>query len=113
MKLDRNLEDNEGRGKYAVLLLRKLSDYEAGTFGILPKELVEAIKTLERYELIDWGRQGTESEFFLLRLKDEYALPALEAYAGAIEEHDFEFATEVRELARRSGPYSQWCKKPD
>lgn len=114
MKLDRNLEENEGRGKYAILKLRQLElCREQTTFGGFTPRIQAAISVLEENGILDWGTVGTDSEFFLIRLKDKYALPALEAYAAAAEEDDFEWATEVRELAKRSGPYSQWCKKPD
>ena len=71
------------------------------------------MKTLEKFGLLDYGNEGTESEFFVIRLKDAHANPALEAYANDAEDSDFEYATEVRELAKRSGRYNLWCKLPD
>ena len=113
MKLDRNIEFG-GIGKYALLKLRKVKDHRGGTFGeIRPKCIAVAFKVLERHGFLDWGHKNTESEFMVIRLKDKYAQAALTAYADAAEKDDPEWATEVRELAARSGPASQWCKKPD
>ena len=83
------------------MLLRKLGPEQPSL------EIQLALETLERNGIIDWGNAGSESEFFLLRLKDQFAEPALKAYADAAEDFDFEFASEVRELRRRSGRYSE------
>lgn len=40
-------------------------------------------------------------------------LDRLEAYANAAGVDDPEYADEVREMADRAGPDSQWCKRPD
>jgi glutamine synthetase len=111
MKLDRNIKANDGRGKYAILLLRKLALYQ-GDQPFAVSEVEKAIETLERAGIIDWGIVGTESEFFLTRLKDQYAAPSLHAYADAAEKDDPEWAGEVRELARRA-EVSPWQQKPD
>lgn len=64
MKLDRNIPANEGRGKYALILLRKLRTYDPlETFGTNP--VMDAIKTLDEAGLIDWGSVGSDSEFFV------------------------------------------------
>ena len=43
MKLDRNLNGNLGRGKYAILNLRKLADFEgSGAFEGIPEHLQAA-----------------------------------------------------------------------
>lgn len=83
MKLDRNINHNQ-RGKYALLKLRKLDDFtDQGAFGELAPPIAAAIKTLEDAGILDWGLHGTEGEFFVIRLRDAYATPALQAYAGA------------------------------
>ena len=111
MKLDRNIPTNGGRGKYALLLLRKLREMPDG----VPVEVDQALGCLIRHGLIDWGDEGTESEFFLIRLKDRCANAALDAYANIAEGilGDKEYADEIREMASRAGPYSPWCKNPD
>lgn len=113
MKLDRNIVGNEGRGKYALLKLRDLAMCEPqGTFERSP--VADALKVLEDAGVIDWGEQGTQSEFFVIRLKDRYAEDALHAYAeAATNGRDPEYAEEVRGLANRAGPKSPWCKRPD
>ncbi len=113
MKLDRDLPGNAGRGKYALLLLRRLENYSHGTFQELDKSIESAIRTLDRAGLLDWGNSNTESEFFLIRLKDKYASEALEAYANEAGKDDPEYADEIRKLADRAGPKSSWCKRPD
>jgi hypothetical protein len=47
MKLDRNIADNDGRGKYALILLRKLADYTPDR--AFDKSLImDAISLLDR-----------------------------------------------------------------
>lgn len=112
MKLDRN-ENATGRGKYALLLLRKLREYEGpGTFDGLSPDIVAAIETLDKYGLIDWGIVGTESEFFVTRLKDKNAAISLYAYAAEAAKDDPEWSGEVLNMARRA-ENSPWKKQPD
>lgn len=111
MKLDRNV-NSDGRGKYALLKLRAL-DKASG------KELAaagDAMSTLERLGILDWGNIGTESEFMVMRIKDKYAYKGLMGYLRAVtddDEPDFEYAQDILEMAKRAGPFSPWCKKPD
>lgn len=114
MKLDRNI-NGDGRGKYALLKLRKLNEFtEPGDpFQTVSPMIAEAITVLENAGILDWGRAGTEAEFMLIRLKDKYAAEALEAYAAAAVEDDPEYAGEIRDMANRAGPNSPWCKAPD
>ena len=111
MKLDRNIPGNEGRGKYALLHLRKLALYTpAETFG--RNAVMQAVAVLDEAGLIDWGNHET-SEFFVIRLKDRCASAALSAYARVAGLFDQEYAGEVRDLAARAGPYHPDCKIPD
>jgi hypothetical protein len=113
MKLDRNLNE-DGRGKYAVLKLRRLALFDDGkTFGGLDKKIAAAIRTLDRAGILDWGQPGTESEFFLIRLKDKYAQGCLRSYATDAARDDTEYAGEIFEMANRAGPSSPFCKRPD
>lgn len=91
MKLDRNINPDK-RGKYALILLRKTS--------LSLKELRLACR--EHGIALDLGLAGGPSEFFLIRLKDKYAAPALWAYAHAAYEDDPEWASEVERLARKA-----------
>jgi len=110
MKLDRNVNDDK-KGKYALILMRKLDlsleeygrDYDR-MFGFRSMEFPS--------EAIDFGEAGGDSEFFVVRLKDKYAAPALRAYAEAAESDDPEWATEVHELANRAALFPN-KKRPD
>ena len=91
MRLDRHI-NQDGRGKYALVLLRNTN---------LP---LKKIKTLchEAGIPLDLGIAGTGSEFFVIRLKDRYAWRALKAYADAAREDDPEWAEEIDILWKRS-----------
>lgn len=113
MRLDRNSNDDK-HGKYALLKLRRLNDFrEQGAFGELAHKIAEAIKVLEDAGAIDWGTAETESEFFVMKLKDKFSLPALREYAQAARPVDAEYADDIDKLADRAGHYSPWCKLPD
>lgn len=105
MKLDRNLNPS-GKGKYALVNLRKI-DGDPRT----PQEMAAAI--LAQPEAVELGIVGGPDEFWLIKLKDKYAAPALQAYADAAQADDPEFAKEVREMVKRAGPSSPFCKSPD
>lgn len=74
MKLDRNTNPH-GRGKYALIKLRvaggKNKACQSLGFSTIPNEA------------IDYG-DTPDTEFFVLRLKDQFAAPALRAYANAV-----------------------------
>lgn len=106
MKLDRNVNDDK-RGKYALLKLRKLHA------GNNPPSIAAALKTLDDAGLIDWGQADSHSEFFVMRLRDKHAKPALAAYAASAYRYDREYGIDVDELARRAGDNSKFCKLPD
>jgi len=91
MKLDRNINAN-GMGKYALLNLRT--------------------------NQVQWGNTP-DDEFFVIKLKDIGALPALLAYAKLYKLVDPEYAAEIKALADRSGKHHknadgvQSCKYAD
>lgn len=89
MKLDRNITSPR-RGKYALIKLRtaEIKTYTQ-TDGWL------AIKA----DAVDFG-ESEETDFFVIRLKDKYAAPALAAYAMAAYRDDEEYALEVLNLAK-------------
>ena len=102
MKMDRNTNSN-GLGKYALVKLRGESNGAADL----------AIHMLRAAGKFDYGLVGSESEFFVIRLKDINAAAALTAYASEAERTDPEWAAEVREMVSRAGPNSRFCKVPD
>ncbi len=85
MKLDRNI-NADGRGKYALIKLRT-SPIQPGT-GMATVDMKD----------VDFG-DTPETDFFVIRLKDKYAAPALAAYAGAAICDDPEYAGQVYDLA--------------
>lgn len=105
MKLDRELNP-DGLGKYAVINLRKIDGHPRTA-----TELAAAI--LKNPECVEFGRVGEPDEFWLIKLKDVYAQPALHAYASAASKDDLEYGQSVEELASRSGLNSPFCKFPD
>lgn len=105
MKLDRNI-NADGSGKYALLKLRVMR-------ASMTPEIYTAVKVLEDAGILDWGNT-VDSEFMLIRLKDENAEAALSAYGiSATMRGDPEYGQEIEEMARRAGPNHPNCKKPD
>lgn len=111
MKLDRNIYPM-GRGKYALIKVRKLREQSQNA-----EKVKQAIELLEREGILDWG--DGDDDFFVIRLKDENAWPALDAYAQAYIRNNvgtpdggMEFASEVRELANKALRHPR-KKKPD
>lgn len=110
MKLDRN-NNPGGKGKYALI---KLRNYPASIRAIERGRVDMALAILQDVGMLDYGIPGTESEFMVIRLKDKYAQDALREYAVAAEsDGEREYASEIDDMASRSGPASKWCKKPD
>lgn len=128
MRLDRNNNDG-GRGKYALVKLRRVEEIreeakEPNSQTPLDDRPIiaaqdewdrvhEALHVLMRAGVLDYGVTDTESEFFVIRLKDRNALPALRAYSDSVRWRDPEFALEVSLLCNRAGEQSQFCKDPD
>jgi hypothetical protein len=116
MKLDRNINGN-GSGKYGLIKNRRLAQiraWDGGDGEIADQQAVEdALSLLECVGLVEWGYPNTESEFFVIKLRDRFAHSALTAYVITASFADPEYAKDVRELADRSGLYSSFCKIPD
>ncbi len=107
MKLDRNINP-DGRGKYALINRRKLDEHDqeqvdrkAGQhqFISVPSEAVELGNTLD-------------TEFFVIRVKDKYAGPALRAYEAAARQDDPEYADEIGQMALNAETHPN-KRKPD
>jgi hypothetical protein len=101
MKLDRNIT-NPPRGKYALIKLR-IAQPQA-------LDLHRIYKSIET-EALDFG-DTEDSDFFVIRLKDKYAGPALEAYARAALEDDPEYSQEILHLAEKARNHPN-KRKPD
>lgn len=109
MKLDRS---TKGRNKYGLILRRKLDAAERIHSPQGLTEIEYAVKVLETAGIIDWGATP-ETEFFVMRLKDQFAAGGLAGYAASAANSDDEYAREVWDLSQRSGPHHPNCKKPD
>jgi hypothetical protein len=92
MKLDRD-ENLDGKGKYALVRLRGIEkdDY---AYGLL--------KSLDQLGYMDWGLPEATDEFFVIKLRDRSAAPALAAYANDAADYDEEWAAQVRVLQHRA-----------
>jgi hypothetical protein len=102
MRLDRN-EGVTGKGKYALVLLRNVKE-GSEAYGL--------IQRLHELGCLDEGIRHSDSEFFVIRLKDKYAEPALNAYALAAQSDDVEFAKDVAAMATRAKHHPS-KKQPD
>jgi len=94
VKLDRNINP-DGRGKYALVLMREASKKQMDD-----PEVSEAINKLHRAGCLDFGPD--KGDFFVIRLKDKYAAPALAAYALAAYADDREYGLEILNLAKNA-----------
>jgi hypothetical protein len=108
MRLMRNVTP-DGQCKYAVIRMDKAPS-PGSNEGIL---LENALTALTALGLLENPRPGEQEEFFLVKLKDINALPALRAYAESAWLSDSELAEDVYALANRAGANSPWCRKPD
>lgn len=96
-RLDRNTSP-DGRGKYALILMREIAEKNMKS----KNDIACQLEALERFGVIDYGEAGTGRDFFVLRLKDPNAEVTLRAYAESIRDDDAEFAGEVSEMADRA-----------
>lgn len=90
MKLDRNINP-DGRGKYALLNLRR-TDLSLAEIRLKVGEVVGG-------QVLQFGNTS-DTAFFVIKLKDKYAGPALHAYAEAARADDEEYAAEIDALAQ-------------
>ena len=102
MRLDRN---TKGHQKYALLKLRRLEEIRQTAVHADVTEVERALAVLENAGIVDYGPAHTDSEFFVMRLKDIFSHAGLDAYARAATAFEPEYGGEVNELARRSGFY--------
>lgn len=101
-----------GRNKYALIKNRKLDEIAAENGNELPANIAHAMALLLEEGVLDVGDRP-ETEFFVMRLKDRYAGPALLTYANHAAANDIEYAGEVNKLSKRAGMAHPNCKNPD
>lgn len=112
MKLDRNI-NGDGRGKYGLIKSRMLHPDELAKLGpAAAANIVASISVLEQAGILDWG-DTVDTEFFVIRLRDICAAPALRGYAIAAHDHDAEYAEDVFSMTNRAGIYHPNPKVPD
>lgn len=109
MKLDR---ERFGRNKYGLIKNRRVDEIMAGNEDYAKLKLQDALTYLKEMGVLDCG-DGPETEFFVMRLKDRFAGPALQTYAMHASAHDIEYGTEVNRLSKRAGMAHPCCKLPD
>lgn len=134
MKLDRNISGYNGRGKYALILMRQVSkmgallaEYQRGEDPTSEANQVRnALLVLGAKGCIDYGDDKNRPiaelprDFFVIRLCDKHAYAALNAYAesvmadvaeGVEGASDREYANEILDLAKQA--FNATKKKPD
>jgi hypothetical protein len=100
----------DGSGKYALLKNRELLALQGEQLAAA----MEAIATLRGLGVVDFGEEGTDREFFVMRLKDAWAAEPLAAYAGNARRDGQEaYGEAVLGLALRAGRHSPHRKTPD
>lgn len=81
MKLDRNT-NADGRGKYALILMRSLTDTQADAVLDTATDTV----CVGSNQIIR-GTESDKDQFFVLKYKDVFTFPALIAYAAAVRQY--------------------------
>jgi hypothetical protein len=120
MKLDRN-GPRGNMGKYAAINVRRIKT-------LSPQEREEATDLMARLDamgIVESGQRDGPNEFFLIKLKDKFAVPALDAYAQAVvsaaydcsddvppDEGLLEYFRDVNELVERAANHPL-KKQPD
>lgn len=92
MKLDRNTNP-DGRGKYALINMRKIKEIEDAGRKPSPHETVEcqrairvreSIEMLIREGVVTLGNESPGDQFFVMKYKDKFTADGLRGYANAI-----------------------------
>lgn len=107
MKLDRNT-NQDGTGKYALVKIREVNKLKDSG---LEATVNTCLIALTAAGVVDYGNT-VETDFFVIRLKDKYAAPALIAYAKAAAEDDEEYSKEIHHLADLA-TLSPCTRRPD
>lgn len=88
MKLDRNL-NRDGGGKYALVNMRKLAPVTDRLFtkNCTTEDIAicDAVNLLRKHGIISAGNETPGDQFFVMKYKDQFTAPALQAYTDAIK----------------------------
>lgn len=86
MKLDRNT-NNDRRGKYALVNMRKLKPIIDGSpHNANTQAVTHAISLLCEQGLITFGTESPGDQFFVMKYKDKFTADGLQGYATAAAE---------------------------
>lgn len=109
MRLDRNLNK---QGKYILIKARELEKH-TGSPAFGETNVVAAMRVLHDAGLLVTSELGSPDEFFVIKLRDQFAEQALISYAQGAYDYDKEYSKDVLEMSERSGLHSPYCKLPD
>jgi len=91
-----------GRGKYALVKLREVERL-TDKFALHPVK--HALEVLADHGVLDLG-DTHDTDFFVIRIKDEFAAPALAAYAiGAVAKGEVVYGQDVMALASEAATH--------
>lgn len=91
----------DGKCKYALVRLDKLRAAKISnsqTNAVI--ETDAALRHLSACGLLEYGEPGTPEECFVIKLKDQFALKALEAYSGEVDKQAHELALAIDTLRK-------------
>ncbi len=98
MRLDRN-DDYGGLGKYSLINNRMLRAMQGVVDKCCWQQISDVLDNLRKAGVLQEGTTDDEA-FFVMKVKDIYAGPALMAYAAAAQVgREYEYARDVAHLA--------------
>lgn len=76
-------------------------------------EVMLALETLRKHNLLIEGARGSVDEFFVIMLKDINADKAISAYGISCGDKTPSLLELIKDKLSRAGRYSKFCKLPD
>lgn len=104
MKLDRNI-NSDGRGKYALINLRKALDFEQS------QAVQNALNVLQAAEILEWGSGDPGNQFFVMKYGDPFTADALLAYAMSVKEFAERGLGENRMAPKEFDSWMEWHRE--
>lgn len=83
MQLDRN-KNPDGKGKYALVHLRRLTDPSQEKPGDAAFECAKAIRVLRDHGVLTLGSESPEDQFFVMKYGDRFTTSGLMGYASGV-----------------------------
>lgn len=103
MKLDRNTTES-GRGKYALVHLRRLNDLPQEKPSDAGPRCAAAITLLKEHGILTFGNENLGEQFFAIKHKDKFAVGGLLGYASAVRLEIQAFSMERDLIKQMEGP---------